>query len=45
LASTVGRAVEIVQAEGCVLRARPASQDGWAEAGGFVVSDGTRQVT
>jgi predicted PhzF superfamily epimerase YddE/YHI9 len=44
LASRVGRAVEIVQAAGCVLLARPASQDGWAEVGGFVVADGTRNV-
>jgi predicted PhzF superfamily epimerase YddE/YHI9 len=45
LASRVGRPVEIVQAAGCVLRARPASQDGWAEVGGFVVADGKREVT
>jgi predicted PhzF superfamily epimerase YddE/YHI9 len=44
LASCVGRAVEIVQAAGCLLRARPASQDGWSEVGGFVVADGTREV-
>jgi predicted PhzF superfamily epimerase YddE/YHI9 len=43
LASTVGRAVEIVQAAGCVLRARPAVEVGWSEVGGFVVSDGVRE--
>lgn len=44
LASRVGQPVEIVQAAGCLLRARPASQDGWSEVGGFVASDGTRDV-
>jgi predicted PhzF superfamily epimerase YddE/YHI9 len=45
LASRLGRAVEIVQAAGCLLKARPAVQDGWSEVGGFVVSDGIREVS
>jgi predicted PhzF superfamily epimerase YddE/YHI9 len=45
LASRLGRAVEIVQAAGCVLRARPAAQDGWSEVGGLVASDGVREVS
>jgi predicted PhzF superfamily epimerase YddE/YHI9 len=45
LASRAGRAVEIKQAAGCLLRARPSSQAGWAEVGGFVVADGTQEVS
>ena len=45
LASRLGRAVEIVQGAGCVLRARPALQKGWSEVGGFVVSNGVREVS